>query len=102
MRWRCHYTDYRTKRTGLSIVSGLIGLWAVCASNARAAKVYMWTLLPRWFMRFVAQEIRRHIMYNSLKPYGLEETVAKGGRYALLFTLADLIWTVYGLKVKIL
>ncbi|CAM9349747.1 unnamed protein product [Ectocarpus sp. 6 AP-2014] len=57
---------------GLSAMSGFVGLWAVYASNARAAKMYMWTLPPKYLLSlgFVSgmdlQKLNQHRLSCSL------------------------------------
>lgn len=39
-----------TKTVAVSVIFGAIGLWAVFCSDARAAKWYLWTWLPRYLV----------------------------------------------------
>eukprot|EP00903_Cladosiphon_okamuranus_P017608 g16219.t1 len=76
---------------GIAIIAGITGLYAVFNSHALAAKVYMWTWLPR----FLAMVVTEWIIYAKMSKIGLEQNPA----ITLVSELINLAFIVYFVKV---
>ncbi|CAN0255699.1 unnamed protein product [Pylaiella littoralis] len=83
----------------LSIVAGLIGLWAVFRSNALAAKMYMWT----WPASFVLGAAANFMVISKQKQYGVDrQPLAENiGMATSLFSFAYYLKVVWSYRQKL-
>lgn len=77
---------------GIAIIAGIAGLVAVFNSNALAAKVYMWTWLPR----FLAMVVTEWITHAKMKQIGIPQNPA----IVIASELINLLFIVYFVKVS--
>ncbi|CAM9941051.1 unnamed protein product [Scytosiphon promiscuus] len=76
----------------ITIMAGLAGLYAVCRSSALAAKVYLWTWLPRFFAMMVMQ----YITYTRQKELGIDQHK----KTAVITQAINLVVFAYFIKVS--
>lgn len=76
---------------GIAIIAGIAGLLAVFNANALAAKVYMWTWLPR----FVAMEAAEWMTYARKKEIGFQENLLE----VIISGIIDFVIVAYFVKI---
>eukprot|EP00752_Nemacystus_decipiens_P002296 g2173.t1 len=76
---------------GIAIIAGIAGLLAVFNADALAAKVYLWTWLPR----FVAMVVTEWCLYAKMKEVGLNPNLA----FNIFWQIVECLFVVYFVKV---
>lgn len=77
-----------TRPAVISIVAGLVGMWAVGTHNALAARLYLWSFLPRCLVVLVVLGTQWY-RYRLWQGWG-----------SVMVEVADTIILVYYLKVR--
>ncbi|CAM9670529.1 unnamed protein product [Ectocarpus fasciculatus] len=76
----------------INMFAGAVGLYAVFKSNALAAKVYLWTWLPRFLVGLVGQ----YQLREEMKQIGIDGT---DGTQLVLSQILGFVFLLYYIKV---